>query len=387
MRGHGHDRPGPVVGQHVVGSEDRQLFAVQRVDRRDTQGHPCLGPIGRLPFDVGQRARLLAVGLEGLALLRGAQVVRQRCIHRDDEEGRAVQRVRAGREDRDRPSVDHEVDVGSHGPADPVLLHQQDAFGPGALQRRHVVQQPVGVVGDLEVPLRQGALGDLCAAALALAGDDLLVGQHRLVVGAPVDGGVLAVGQPALAELQEQPLGPAVVLRVGGVQPGRPVEADGVAPERVGLHVDVGVGPLRRVGVALDGGVLRWQAEGVPAGGVQHVIAPPHPVARHDVGNRPGLSVTHVQIPAGIGEHVQHVALLGTGTTAGPVEVEAVPHRQPGVLHGVWVVRLGFLDHQRPFQHGNKKRPRGHEGAALDRCEVSAAREEAGTACRAAYRE
>ena len=54
---------------------------------------------------------------------------------------------------------------------------------------------------------------------------DLLVGQHGLVVRAPVDVAAPPVGQPALAEAQEQPLRPPVVVRVGRVQPAGPVEA------------------------------------------------------------------------------------------------------------------------------------------------------------------
>src|SRR3712207_9066056 len=65
------------------------------------------------------------------------------------------------------------------------------------------VEQPVGVVGHLEEPLRQLPLGHLRAAPLAGALHDLLVGQHGLVVRAPVDGGGLAVGQAPLAEAQE----------------------------------------------------------------------------------------------------------------------------------------------------------------------------------------
>ena len=68
------------------------------------------------------------------------------------------------------------------GAADPVALRGDHALRPGRRQVVQVVQQLLGVVGDLEVPLGQLALGDLGAAALAVAVDDLLVGQHGLVV-------------------------------------------------------------------------------------------------------------------------------------------------------------------------------------------------------------
>ena len=320
VRGHGHDRAGAVVGQHVVGGVDRHLLAVDRVDRDDAEVDAGLRPLGGLPVDVGELAHLLEVGVELGPLLGRAHLGGQRRVGGDDEEGRAVQRVRPGREDGDRrppPSAPGAtIRKSTCAPvraADPVALHRQHALGPVALQRRHVVQQPVGVVGDLEVPLGQVALGDLVAAALAAAVDDLLVGQHGLVVRAPVDRRGLAVGQPPLQEAQEQPLRPAVVLGVAGVQPPAPVEADAEAAERLGLGLDVGVGPLRGVLVALDRRVLRGQPEGVPADRVQHVVAAQHPVARDDVADRERLGVAHVQVAGGVREHVQHVLLRPAG--------------------------------------------------------------------------
>ncbi len=349
VRGHRHDGAGAVVGQHVVGREDRHLLAGQRVGRGDAQRDTGLGAVGRLPLDLGQLADLVAVGLERGSLLRRAQLVGQRRVGGDDEERRAVQRVGTCGEDGDRAVAHHEVDVRADGAADPVLLHQQHAVGPGALQRLHVVEQPVGVVGDAEVPLRQLALGDLGSAPLAPALHDLLVGQHGLVLGAPVDRRALAVGQAALQEAQEQPLRPAVVRRVAGVQPTAPVEAHRVAPEGVGLRVDVGVGPRGRVLTALDGGVLGGQPEGVPSDRVQHVVAAAHPVARDHVADAERLRVTHVQVAARVREHVQHVLLRRPLPHSRAVEVEAVPHRQPAVLDGVRVV-ADLVSHAGSFQ-------------------------------------
>ena len=191
--GHRHHRAGAVVGQHVVGGPDRDPLAVDRVDGVAAQEDTGLLPLGGQPVDVGLLAHLRQVGLERLPLLGRADLAGQLRVGGHHEERRAVQRVRAGGEHRDRAAgllaggLDLEVDVRALGAADPVALHRQHALGPGGLQPLHVVQQPLGVVGDLEVPLGQLALGDLGAAALAHAADDLLVGQHGLVVGAPVD--------------------------------------------------------------------------------------------------------------------------------------------------------------------------------------------------------
>ena len=225
----GHDGARAVVGQDVVGGPDGQLLAVERVDRVAAGEDAGLLALGGLAFDLGQRLDLFAVGVQGGGVLLGDQFDGERRVGGDDEERGAVQGVRAGGEDGDvlgglaAVGLDHEVDVRALGAADPVLLHGQDALGPVPAQFVHVIEQPVGVVGDLEVPLVQRLLGDGRAAALAGAVDYLFVGQHGLVLGAPVDRGILAVGQAALVEALEQPLGPAVVLRVGGVQAAGPV--------------------------------------------------------------------------------------------------------------------------------------------------------------------
>ncbi len=140
---HRHHRTGAVVGQHVVRGVHRNPRAVDRIDGVAVQEHTGLGPVGGQPVDVGQRLDLLAVGDERrLGAAAGGQLLGQRGVGGHDEEGRAVQRVRAGGEDpyRRLPPLDGEVDVRPGGPADPVALHREDALRPLAMQRGHVVE-------------------------------------------------------------------------------------------------------------------------------------------------------------------------------------------------------------------------------------------------------
>ena len=147
-------------------------------------------------------------------------------LGRHDEERRAEERVRARGEDRvvDAQLLVAEGDLRALRAPDPVALHRLDVRGP--LDRVEVVEQAVGVVGDAEEPLLELADLDEVAAALAAPVDDLLVGQDRLVVGAPLDGGLGAIGQAALEELEEDPLRPAVVARLMGPELARPVDRD-----------------------------------------------------------------------------------------------------------------------------------------------------------------
>ncbi len=285
--------------------------------------------------------------LVGGALLVGAQLGGQRRVGGDHHEGGAEEGVRARGVDpqRLRAALDREVDVRSLGATDPVALRRDHAGGPRGLEPVQLVEQLLGVLGDPEVPLGQLALGHRRAAALALAVDDLLVGQHGLVPGAPVDRAVLAVGQAPLAELPEQPLRPAVVLGVGGVQPARPVEGEPVVLHRGGLGLDVGVGVLRGVRVVADRRVLRGQPEGVPADRVEHLVAAEAPVAGDHVVQGEHLGVTHVQVAGGVGKHRQRVALLplagGHHGVVGGEGRQVLPPGLPLLLDRAHVVRRG----------------------------------------------
>ena len=111
-----------------------------------------------------------------------------------------------------RGSLDRQVELGALGPADPVALHGLDPLGP--VQAVEVVEQLVGVVGDLEEPLLQVALGtrspdrsQVPSARTCSLASTVWQPGHQLT-------GASAVGQAGLQEPQEDPLGPADVVRV-----------------------------------------------------------------------------------------------------------------------------------------------------------------------------
>ena len=190
--GDGHDRAGPVAGQDVVGDEDRDPLAVDRVDRVGADRDAGLLAIGRQPLDLGPVRGLGDVRLDLRPAVRRGQLRDQRMLRREDHERRPEQRVRPGREDAQLVAAGvvvgrggREDDLAALGPADPVRLH-----GPDRIREVDAaeVEQLVGVLRDAQVPLVQVALLDLRAAAPAVAVGalDLLAGE-RPVVGAPVD--------------------------------------------------------------------------------------------------------------------------------------------------------------------------------------------------------
>ena len=141
------------------------------------------------------------------------------CEH---HEGCAVERVRACGEDAQRFAAgmmrrwcNGEVDLGTLGATDPIGLHRANRLWPVQPLKR---EQLVGVVGDLEEPLCEVALGDRGGAAPADAINtfDLFARESHLARRAPVDRRLLAIGDTLLVELQEDPLVPAEVDRIAG---------------------------------------------------------------------------------------------------------------------------------------------------------------------------
>ena len=217
-----------------------------------------------------------------------------------------------------------------------LVCHRLDALGP--VHQPGEVEQLVGEAGDAEEPLVHLAAHHHVAAALALAVEHLLVGQHRLAGGAPVYGGQGAVGQAAVVELEEEPLIPAVV--VGGAGDDLPVPViHGAHGAELAPHVlDVVHGPAVGVDAPLDGGVLGGQPEGVEPHGMEDVIAA-HP---HETGVsvRRGHSVpvADVQVARGVGVHGERVP-GGTRVVVGhAVEAVGGPAVLPLAVEGLGII-------------------------------------------------
>ena len=267
-----HHGAGAVVHQHEVGDPDRYLAAIQRVNGIEAGGHALLLHGGQLGFgDLG----VLALFDEGgqLRIVLGC-LQRQRVTGSDTDIGDAHEGVRTGGVNLQMFSLplDSEADVDPFGAANPVALHGLDHLRP-AFQIVDVVEQLFGVVGDLDEPLGDLFLLHRGVTAPAAVVDHLLVGQHCHVVRAPVDGGGLLVDQTLLVELGEEPLLPAVVIRLAGGDFTIPVITQTQHLQLV-LHVfDVFVGPGRRRGIVFDRGVLGRQTECIPTYGLQHVLA------------------------------------------------------------------------------------------------------------------
>jgi hypothetical protein len=342
VRGHGHDRAGAVAHEHEVRDPDRHLLAGDRMDRAEAGVDAFL--LGG--FDVGFRGAAVAAFLdersdERLAL-RG--LLRERMLGGDGEIGHAHERVRARREHGQRFAFafDGELDFEAFGAADPVALHRLDGIRP-ARQRVEAVEQFLGVVGDLEEPLRNFALLDERAGAPAAAVDDLLVGEHGLVDRVPIHDRVLAIGEPFLEQAHEHALLVDVVVGATGREFARPVDRIAELRELAAHVLDVRVGPFRRRGVVLDRRVLGGQAECVPAHRLQDVLAVHALEAADDVADRVVAHVAHVQRAGRIRQHRQAVELRLGRVFLDLERVRRAPVGLRGGLDGLRVVGLRFV--------------------------------------------
>ena len=179
----------------------------------------------------------------------------------------------------------------------------------------------------LEVPLLERARLDEAAAALAVPVDHLLVREHGLVDGTPLDRRVLLVGESALVQLQEDPLRPAVVLGLVRRELARPVDRPAHPLHLPADRGDVALGHLARMAALADRGVLGGQAERVVAHRVQHGEAGPTALMAEHVAHRVVLDVPHVQLARWVRQHLEHVR----GRRAARVRVDGI-RRLEGAL-------------------------------------------------------
>jgi hypothetical protein len=348
VRRNGHHGAVAVAHQHVVADPDLDLFAGQRVRDEDAGRHPLL--FHRRDVGLGDAALLAFLdegGKLGIVLRR---VGGQRVFGGDGDEGDAHDRVGARGEHPQLVGLAvefvREGEAHALALADPVLLHQLDLLRPAA-ELVEVGEQLLGVGGDLHVVHRDLALLDQRARAPAAPVDHLLVGEHRLVDRVPVHRAVALVDQALFEQAGEQPLLPAVVVRLAGGDFAFPVERETEAVE-LPLHVlDVRIRPLRRRHVVLDRRVLGRHAEGVPAHRLHDVVAEHLVETREHVADRVVAHVAHVQLARRVGEHRQAVVLGPAGVFDGARGVRLVPVRLCGdfdLFGGVFFLHGGVGD-------------------------------------------
>lgn len=127
----------------------------------------------------------------------------------EDEVGGAEEGVWTGGEDGDGVAGEVEGDFCAFTTADPVALEGFDGFRP--VEGFEVVDEALGVFGDAEHPLAEGAT--FYGFAFGFPFFDLFVGEDGAHGGGPVDGCFVDEGEADVIDLC---LGPAFGLELGG---------------------------------------------------------------------------------------------------------------------------------------------------------------------------
>ena len=224
-------------------------------------------------------------------------------------------------------------------------------------------------------------------ASFALPADHFLVGQHGAQLGAPVDWSFVLVGEsvsvlepphgfvaalghvigdrqfadrssssdplaairsgplafgvvPGVEELEKDPLGPAIVVGIGGREFSAPVVAEAEHFQLSAKRCDISIGGFAWGCAGLDGMLFGGQSEGVPAHRVQHLRAGHASVATDDVCGGVAFGMSHVQAVArGIGEHVEDIELVAPLLEwTGAERFVRVPIGLPARFDAGWVV-------------------------------------------------
>ena len=314
VAGHGHDRAGAVARQNEVADKHGHLLAVDRVDGVDAlQAAAGLGLVQLGTIHVALLHGLVDVRLNRFLVLHPVhQALHDLAVGGKHHEGNAINRLDTGGVDGEFTAA-HQLEVHLHtgGFADPVALDLLGGFRPVDLVE--TFQQLLREGGLVNDPLHHVLLDHGIAAPLGLAVDDLVVAEHGAQLLAPVHGHLNALGVARLVELLEDPLRPLIEGRVGRGDHLRPVVIEAKLLQLSGEGLNVLLGKSVGMMTGIHGVLLRRQAEGVIAHGVQHVVAL-HPLhAGDDIRRRVALGMTRVQADAGgIREHIQHI-VFGLG--------------------------------------------------------------------------
>ena len=321
VAGHAHHRAGAVSHQHEIRDIDGQVRAGERVFCSEAGVEAELFR----RFQLRRCRPALLAQSDEIARRVSVERLGHRMVGGDGDEARAEDRVGPGRIDRQPAAIRKiEAEFEPLRLADPVFLHQPDLVGP-VFETAQPFQQFLGEVGDLQEPLRQFALLDLGTRAPALAVDDLFVGEHGHVDRIPIDLALLAIDKARFVKVEEQRLFVAVIVRLAGRQLAAPVEREAEALQ-LRLHVfDIVAGPAAGMDALFHRGVFRWHAERVPAHRVENLVPRRLLVAREYVAHRVIADMADMDAPAGIGEHLEHVALRLVAIAVGAEGLCLVP--------------------------------------------------------------
>ena len=368
VRGYGHDGSGAIPHHDIIGYKERDPVARDGIDGgQAVQLHAglVLHELRALEF------RLLGGFLPVLLYVRPVRnpvliFVQQRMLRGNDHERHAVERVAPRginlellvRNRRPLPVRDIKVNERAGGAADPGNLLLLD--GIRIIHGIEAIEELVRVGRDFQEPHVLRQLHDIAVADVALAALGVLVGQDHLAVRAVVDERLRAEHEPVFEQLQENPLRPLVVVRVGRREFPRPVKREADLLQLVGKVRDILLRDDMRMRIRLDGVVFRGKAERIKADREQDVIALHAAFSREHLNGAVGFDMSymhtlagrirelHESVPLRLFVKIHRLERIGVGPCLLPFRLNftevvfhaAVPHFPAGITNKIPDSRL-----------------------------------------------
>ena len=297
MGGNTHDGSCTVISKDIIGKPDGNLLSVQRINRIGSGEYACFFLVLKT-VHIRLHGSVIDVFVNSVLCFRSCQGRRESMLGSKNHKGCSVKGIRSCGIDGDLllSSVNREFHFRAIGFADPVRLHLLNFLGPVKLVQ--IVQKAVRIFGDTQHPLTEILLGHRRTAPFATSVYHLFVGKTSLTGRTPVNGEFLLVCQTFLKHLHEDPLCPFVEIGIRGVYFHIPVidRRDIVDLLLDILHV-LGGGDSR-MNAHLDGVVLRREAEGIPAHGMDQVISLKHFITAPHIRDHIASPVSHVETVA-----------------------------------------------------------------------------------------
>ncbi len=310
--GNSHDGTGTVIHENVIGNPDRNLFSIYGIRRIGSGEDSLLFSSHGGSFDFALLSRFPYKVLNGMGMFGFlGKNLHQGMLRRKGQKGYSENRIETGGKGFYGSAVlQGEGETHAFGAAYPVLLHNPNPLGPSR-KVFQIIQQLLGIIGGFEEPLFQGFFLHRRTAAPAVASvDNLLVGEHRGAVGAPVYRRMFSISQPLFEELQEDPLGPAIIVGIAGLHPATPIITASHTLELSRHMFDVLPGPLVRMHSVFNSGIFRREAESIETHGMKHVISLHPEISGQHVSYGIIPQVPHMEGTAGIGKHLEAIELF-----------------------------------------------------------------------------
>ena len=184
MRRDCHDCTCAVISQDVVGNPNRDRLLCHRVDCRGTGKYTRFLFFPLCTISIAFERGCFAVLVDHIGLLSRSNFRDQRMLWSQNQIGRSVERIGAGRVNPYRVpsslfailSCYRKIDLCPSALANPIGLQLLDANGP--VEQIQIRKQSISIGGDSQHPLPKWNSLYGMVSSLASAIDDLLVGQH-----------------------------------------------------------------------------------------------------------------------------------------------------------------------------------------------------------------